>query len=155
GQRRMALVMALLIIGALVCGCDRRAPAVPTTQIVVEPSFRMEVKPLTPLVPGRQTHITVDPLSNVYWVQEVPDFSDDTLFVIGDEGVPRATQLSSASIAAALNAPGGKGHIHGIAAGATGEIYFYFFGSRDRQSLAAVGRYTPKNGAIQILADTK
>src|SRR5688500_18494710 len=146
-----ALLPLLLI--ALISSCDRAPAPVATTSPASEPTFQLDLKPLTPLLPNRLTHLAVDPLGNVYWVQE-SDRRDDTLFVIGEGEIPRATQLSAATIAAAMGKPAARGNIHGVASGPAGEIYFYFFGTLERQTLAAFGRYTPKNAGIQILADT-
>jgi hypothetical protein len=147
-----ARALVLLIFLATLCACDRTPPPQPSTA-PAEPIFQLELKPLTPLLPNRPTHVAVDPLGNVYWVQE-GDRRDDTLFVIGEGDIPRATQLSASTIAAQLNATSARGNIHGIASGPEGEIYFYFLGSVDRQTLAAFGRYFPKTAGIQILADT-
>ena len=153
GQSRVpCLIVTLALLAPAMCSCDR-TPAVPTTLPVAEPAFQLVLKPLTPLLPGRPTHPAVDPLGNIYWVQEA-DRDDDTLFVIGDGEVPRTTQLSAATISAALGVSGGRGHIQDVVAGPSGEIYFYFYGSVGRQALAAFGRFFPKTGAIQILADT-
>ena len=133
--------------------CDRAPERTATSAPAVEPSFQLELKPLTPLLPARPTHVAVDALGNVYWVQEA-DRRDDTLFVIGEGEIPRATQLSAANISALLGAPTGRGNIHGVASGPGGEMYFYFLGSQGRQSFACFGRFFPKTGGIQILADT-
>src|SRR4051812_11336943 len=99
-SRAIPLLLAL----AMLISCDSSPPPAPTTTPANEPLFQLDLKPLTPLLPNRPTHVAVDPLGNVYWVQEA-DRQDDTLFVIGEGEIPRATQLSAATIAAALNVP--------------------------------------------------
>ncbi len=149
---RIALPALLL---ALLCTACDRTPArvtVPSTAPAA-PTLELELKPVTPLVSGRPTHVAVDPLGNIYWVQESPDRGDDTLFVIGDGEIPRATQLSAGLISQAMGAPEGRGNIQGVASGPAGEIYFYFCGAQARRTIAAVGRFFPKTAKVQILAD--
>lgn len=143
---------ALVLIGLLLVACDD------TPVYVAPPSSRpaaleLVLKPITPLLPNRPTHVAVDPLGNVYWSQET-DRRDDTLFVIGEGEIPRATQLSVGTIAASLGAAGGRGNIQGLAAGPVGEIYFYFSGALGRQTLVCLGQFSPKTSRIRILADT-
>jgi hypothetical protein len=78
------------------------------------------------------------------------------MFVIGQGDIPRVTQLSAATISAALGvSSGGKGNIHDIAAGPSGEIYFYFCGvaPEGRRTHACVGMFTPKTAQVRVLAD--
>src|SRR4051812_39998626 len=162
-HRRRFHIVASVVIAAAALGpalisssisCERRSaaplPATSPAQIV----FELELKPLTPLLPNRPTHVAVDPLGNIYWVQET-DRADDTMFVIGEGDIPRATQLSGGTIAAAMNASGGRGNIQGIASGPGGEIYFYFTGGLGRRTIACVGQFTPKTSQLRILADTE
>jgi len=144
------LSITLLSI-TLLSACDRQPAPLPTT--APDPVFELELKPLTPLLPSKLTHLAVDPLGNIFWVQE-SDRGDDTLFVIGEGDIPRATQLSADSIAALLGAPGGRGNIQGIAAGPAGDIFFYFNAAQGRQTFSCIGQFTPKTAAIRILADT-
>src|SRR5687768_12606650 len=139
----LAAALLLLLAGA---GCDEDRPAAALTTRPREPVFDLEMKPLTPLLPNRPTHATVDHLGNVYWVQET-DRGDDTMFVIGEGGIPRATQLSVPNIAALLGAAkGSRGNIQGIAAAAEagGDVYFYFHGVQGRRTIACVGTFAPK-----------
>src|SRR5688500_12524527 len=123
-----------------VSGCDRDKPAAGPTSRPVDVSLDLDMQPLTPLLPNRPTHATGDAFGNVYWVQET-DRGDDTMFVIGEGGIPRATQLSVANVAALLGGDGGRGNIHGIAAPTAvgGDVYFYFQGVHDRRTIACVG----------------
>ena len=150
--RSRVLVAFIVLLPLALSACERRTPVALTTQ-PADPQLEIDLKPLTPLLPRRPTHIAADPLGNMYWVQEA-DRADDTLFVIGAGDIPRATQLSAASIALKLGASGGRGNIHGIAAGNRGEIYFYFQGRLGRQTLAALGQFHPKEGRIRLLAGT-
>src|SRR2546421_6635643 len=139
------MIRTLLCLFALtmLCACDRAPAHAPATTAPAPATLELELKPVTPLLPNRPTHFAVDTLGNISWVQET-DRGDDTMFVIGEGEIPRATQLSAANVAALLGASGGRGNIQGIAPGAGGEIYFHFSGSLGRKSLAAVGRYLPR-----------
>jgi len=160
-SRRPTNIVALLLLLAGVCaagvaGCDDDPPKPPAATRPSETAIDLELKPLTPLLPNRPTHATVDRLGNVYWVQET-DRGDDTMFVIGEGGIPRATQLAVPNIAALLGAGDrARGNIHGIAAAseAGGDVYFYFSGVQNRRTIACVGAFTPKTEKVRILADT-
>jgi len=153
----LAVPLLLLLAAAFAAlpGCDDERPKpVPATRPAA--ALDLELKPLTPLLPNRPTHVTVDRVGNVYWVQET-DRGDDAMFVIGEGGIPRATQLAAPNIAALLGAAdGARGNIHGIAAAADagGDIYFYFVGVQGRRTLACIGAFTPKTEKVRILADT-
>ena len=151
-SRRVFLPIALLMIAA--CACDRRPAAPAATTAPTPPALELELKPVTPLLPSRPTHVTIDSLGNIYWIQE-GDRGDDTMFVIGQGDIPRATQLSVVNIAAGLGAAGAKGNIHDIAAGPSGEIYFYFSGTQGRQTAAAIGSFDPKTAQVRVLADAE
>ena len=156
-RRRHHLVRALLCLLTVVgvVGCEREKGNAGAATRPAAASVDLDMKPLTPLLPNRPTHATVDALGNVYWVQET-DRGDDTMFVIGEGGIPRATQLSVANVAALLGADGARGNIHGIAApvSASGDIYFYFQAVHGRRTIAAVGVFAPKREQVRILADT-
>lgn len=148
----LLLLAPLLLLGP---GCERERPKPVASTRPAEAALDLEFKPLTPLLPNRPTHTTVDRHGNVYWVQET-DRGDDTMFVIGEGGIPRATQLSVANVAALLGAQGGRGNIHGIAAAseAGGDIYFYFKGVAAKRTIACVGLFSPATERVRILADT-
>ncbi|MEO6435166.1 MAG: hypothetical protein ABIP55_05335 [Tepidisphaeraceae bacterium] len=143
-----ALVLAMVSLGS----CDRDTPA-PATPAPATGKYELDLKPLTPLLPNRPTHIAADPLGNMYWVQE-SDRGDDTLFVIGEGDIPRATQLSAANIGVTLGTPGARGNIQALAAGPRGELYFYFLGVQGRRTVACLGQFHPKTSKIRLLADT-
>jgi hypothetical protein len=116
----------------------------------------IELKVLAQLSPGRTTHVTVDQLSNVYWVQEnTGSGEENVMFTIGEAGVPRATQLSASNILAAMGvAPsGGSGAILDIRA-AEGAIWFYFSGGKGRAGGTCLGQFFPRSGKIRIVAGT-
>jgi hypothetical protein len=151
--RILALMVVVVVVGSI--SCDRKPVALPPSTAPAQPALELELKPLTPLLPNRPTHIAVDPLGNIYWSQEI-DRADDTMFVIGEGDIPRATQLSVANIAAAMNASGGKGNIQDIATAAAsgGEIFFFYNGVLGRRTLACFGVYSPRTAQIRVLADT-
>ena len=151
------LVALLLLLLSLAGGCDDDAQNAAAPATPAEPTLELDMKPLTPLLPNRPTHATVDRLGNVYWVQET-DRGDDAMFVIGEGGIPRATQLSVQTIASLLGVgDGARGNIHGIAAaaGPGGDIYFYFIGRAGRSTIACIGTFTPKTEKVRVLADTE
>ena len=88
----------------------------------------------------------------VYWTQETDDGSD-RMFSQGSNDVPHLTGLTSVSIAAALGETSGRGSIQSIAASGN-DIYFYLHGRSGRRLLACMGRYSPKEDKITLVADT-
>jgi hypothetical protein len=145
-----------LLMGALLIGCRRSStsvlPSATAPTATVEP--QLDLKPLTPLLSNRPTHLSMDPQGNLYWVQET-EAGADTMFVMGSSGIPAATSLSSASIAQSLDAAtDAHGNILSICAGPAGEIYFYFRGASRGQLIAALGAFSPGPSPIRILADT-
>ena len=153
-MHRRSTILALLI-AVLLSACDEERPVVLPATRPSEPALDLSLKPLTPLLPNRPTHVTVDRLGNVYWVQET-DRGDDAMFVIGEGGIPRATQLTVPNVAALLGAgTAARGNIHGVAAAsdAGGDIYFYFQGVEGRRTLACIGVFTPKTERVRVLAD--
>lgn len=151
---RTEIFISIVLLALSCVACDRTPARVPMPATAPAPTLELELRPITPLVAGRSTHVTVDPLGNIYWVQESPDVGNDTLFAIGEGEIPRATQLSAGLIAQALGAPDGRGNIQGVASGPAGEIYFYFCGVAQRHTIAAIGRFFPKTAKVQILANT-
>jgi hypothetical protein len=143
-----------LLILVLVTACDQRGAVATNDSEPPPPKYAVELSTVTPLLPRRATHLTVDPSGNLYFVQESEN-GDDVTFIAGPSDVPRAMALSSASIVAATHAAAGdKGNIRAIAAGPGGEIYFYFLGGGKRDTVACFGRFLARTGALQILADT-
>src|SRR4051794_27367917 len=122
-RRRLVLVLLVLVA----CGSCKPAPSRPRVAKIVAPIFEVELKPLTPLIANTPTHVVVDSLGNICWVQE-SEAGDDNMFIIGEGEIPRSTNLTSARILAALGASGGSGNIQSLAAGRNGALYFYFLG---------------------------
>src|ERR1051326_2687712 len=124
-RRPLCVLLAFL----LAASCNRAPtrssrPAPPS-------SYEVEFKPLTPLSPNRPTHIAVDSLGNICWVQE-NETADDSVFIMGEGDIPRATELTVAHIAAALGSPGGSRNISSLAPARSGGLYFYFSGKSGR-----------------------
>ena len=143
----------------LVASCDRHDDLV--SGIVIETPQRptVEIRLLTQLKPEHRTHLTVDQLGNVYWVQEnSPDdrAGESVMLTIGESGVPHVTRLSAGNILKEMGvtSPGGTGVIQDIRA-AGRAIYFYFIGGQGRVSLACLGQYFPRTGTIRIVASTQ
>ena len=101
-----------------------------------------EFKPLTQLLHNQLAHVTCDSLGNVFYTTETQK-GQDVLFVITDTGIPRATQLTSANILAAMGETvGGSGSIQDVVAGpeaGSGSI-----------SLARALRSAPRPGSITV-----
>lgn len=148
-------LVSILLLGTI--GCNR-APAPPATAPATQAAAKLpplgalqcKLAVLAPLVPKRMTHLTVDPSSNVYFVQESDDGSD-TMFIIGSEDVSIATPLSARGLLAAMNEKG-SGNIQSIAAGGDGNIYFFFTGGTKKKTVACLGRFETRTGLIRILA---
>jgi hypothetical protein len=152
-----------LMVG-LLAGCDRSPPPAPTTQSQESQQstppaptalgpMRCDVSVVTPILPKRVTHLTIDPLSTVYFLQESDD-GGDTLFVLGDSDVSSALPLSSRAVLAAMDEQG-TGNIQSIAAGSDRNVYFYFTGGTNRKTVACLGRFETRTGVIRILARQK
>src|SRR5216117_1135712 len=85
--------LAAIVMMVALSACDRSPPpAVVSAPRAKE--YLLEIRPVTPLLPERVTHVAVDANGNIYWVQETAN-GDDMAFAIGEGGVPRATQLAS------------------------------------------------------------
>src|SRR4051812_30806951 len=162
----------VVIFCLLALSCDKRSALV-----VLEPkgaNSEVRMEPIAQLVANRTTHLAVDAVGNLYWTQESDD-GQDLLFVTGPSGnLAQPTTLSSASILAALkpttpvpkSAPSKSfpsrapakpgGNIQSLIAGPDGALYFYFNGGAGAAVGAqAIGRYEPRSGEIQIVADTQ
>ena len=147
----------LVLIGWIAVGCNRpahrrRVPPRPRQSRPSDklPDLQCDLSVVASLVPQRITHVTIDPYSNIYFLQESDD-GKDAMFVIGSENISSITPLSSAAILEAMNEQG-SGNIQSIGAAADGNVYFYFSGGTLKKTVACAGRYEPRGGAIRILA---
>lgn len=163
---RMIKFVAIAALFLPLIGCDRAAPAPPTTastsptsasptQSKLPPvgALQCQLSVVAPLVPKRLTHLTIDPSSNVYFLQETED-STDTMFIIGAGDVSNAMPVSARGILAAMDLKG-TGNIQSIAAAADGNIYFFFAGGNAKQTIACLARFETRTGLIRILAREK
>lgn len=145
---RRLLPAFLLFLSA----CDRK----PTRGVNVPQPTRTiaQITALCQLPPGRPTHVAVDPLGNVFYSNET-DRGTDGMMAVGETTLPRATELTSVTILAALGeAVGGNGTIQDLAAGPDGMIYFYFVGGKGRTIRACIGRFDSRKALVTVLADT-
>jgi hypothetical protein len=150
------LVMILALSPALSCEQREGVRGMP-----LEAASRrvVHLRTITQLLPNRPTHVAVDRIGQIFWVQESEN-EQDVLFMIGDGGIPRATRLTSSNILEALQDAGdsggrgrGTGHIRALVA-AEGGVYFYFYGFRGNTPKACLGQYLPHSGRIRVLSDT-
>jgi hypothetical protein len=168
-------ILPLFVITA--CGCDRDSggggneDAGKSGDPVHKPSTVVEVQALTPLQPGRRTHVAPDGYGRLFWVQESPEPArgdNEIVFSMTDGGLPQPTKLTSAAVLQAMGqavtAPPAKagakpvaasGSIQSLAVGPDKRLYFYFSGGRGKVLLAALGAFDPPTGQIEIVADAK
>lgn len=149
-MRVHVLFIALLFV---VAGCDRPSSRSTTVQLPKRPIA--QVTPLTQLEPNRAAHVAVDTLGNVFYSLET-ERGNDGVVVVAENGTPRATQLTSANILAAMGeSVGGSGTIQDLVAGPDGAVWFYFLGGKGRSLRACVGQFLLRNESIQIVFDTR
>jgi hypothetical protein len=116
----------------------------------------VQITSITPLPPGRRTHVAPDGQGRLFWVQEGErGAGNEVVFVMPDGMLPQATKLTTASILEALGqgAKGAWGSFQSLAVGPDGRLYFYFSGGKGKVSLAALGALDPKTTELHILAD--
>jgi hypothetical protein len=155
-------LLLLLLLALCAPACDREDPAAQGMPLETAGRRLLHLRTITQLLPNRPTHIAVDRLAHVYWVQESED-GQDVLFRIGEGGIPRTTRLTTANILTALDesgdttgaaaGAGAGGNIRDVAA-AEGGIFFYFYGYRGSATKACVGQYYPQSGRIRVVANT-
>ena len=151
-----SVILSLLFV--LSIGCDRNtqapatAPAQPaqTPPPILAGSLQCDIAVVAPVLPKRITHLTIDPASNLYFLQEADDGSD-TLFIVGNGDVSNAIPLSAHGVLTVLEEKG-SGNIQSIAAGSDGNVYFYFSGGTNKKLVACLGRFETRTGLIRILA---
>jgi hypothetical protein len=112
--------------------------------------LQCDIAVVAPVLPRRITHLTIDPASNLYFLQEADDGSD-TLFIAGNGDVSNAVPLSAHGVLTVLDEKG-SGNIQSIAAGSDGNVYFYFSGGTNKKLVACLGRFETRTGLIRILA---
>lgn len=148
-MRRMALALVL----ALAIGCDRPSTSAQRSVVLPKKSI-VQLKVISQLPPNRTAHLAHDRLGNVLYSFESNEGSD-AVFIVGENGLPRATRLTSANILASLGETvGGTGTIQDLATSSDGSIYFYFVGGKGRAIRACIGRFITQNESINILLDT-
>lgn len=145
--------MVSIAILLLLTACDR-SPSSGVRTITVPTHPVAQLRPITQLQPNRVTHIAVDRLGNVLCTAESEKGLDGVL-IVGENGLPRATELTSVNILAELGETiGGSGTIQDLVIGGDGQIYFYFVGGKDRRIRACVGRFDVRRANITILVRT-
>jgi hypothetical protein len=160
---RHASISGLLLWVLLGCDRDNANSTNTTPQPPPKPSLAVELSSITPLAPGRRTHVAPDGQGRLFWVQESDNAAaNEVVFTISDATLPHATKLTSAAIIEALERASGapiargkapSGTIHSLAAGPDGRLYFYFSGGRGKLLLAGLGAFDARTGDLQILAD--
>jgi hypothetical protein len=140
-------VIYLLLLALI--GCDRPRPL---SAVAAPPRRVADFRPIVQLLPNRSVHAAVDSIGNIFYTVETED-GQDAVFVVAENGLPRATRLSSASILSTLGETGGNGAIQDLAAGAGGTIWFYFSGSRGRSVIVCLGQFSLRDGLIRIVYD--
>jgi hypothetical protein len=158
----------------LAAGCDRKpqlavVPQQPQADVPATVPQTMDIRPLSQLTPDQPTHVAADTLGNVYWVQETPN-GEDILFVAGQDESPHPTGLTTGSIVAAFGPPPAptskpgafaaarptaSGNIESIAIDSDNGVLFFFSGGIGRSTRICLGRFSPLDQSIQILAGTQ
>lgn len=140
-------------MGLLLPTCDRAPTAVKPTPPPVRPSAHLSV--VCQIPPNRTTHVVVDLLGNVLYTSET-ERGLDGMMIVGETGLPRATELTSVNILSAMGeTAGGSGTIQDLAVGPDGMIYFYFVGGKGRTIRACIGRFEVRRQAITIAIDSE
>jgi hypothetical protein len=143
----------LLMLMALI-SC-KRAPVSPTTIAISPAKTEVQMQTITQLPPNRTVHVAVDSLGNVFYTIET-DSGHDGMVVVSQSGIPRATQLTSENILAALGETvGGNGAIQSIVPATDGSIFFYFVGGKGKSVRACIGQYRLAGEIVRILFDTQ
>jgi hypothetical protein len=145
-----AAVLFFFLIALAACDRDQTAP--PATPQPKPATRAVEVSDVTPLPPGRRTHVAPTETGQAFWVQEL-ESGRQTIFAIGDGALPAATKLGSQAILDALGQPDGAGSITSLAAARDGRLYFYFAGGKGKRTLAAFGVFAPGSPQPRILMD--
>jgi hypothetical protein len=167
-MRRWKIQICYFLCCALAYGCGRKeqrvVPGSPRTAEASETDPQtLEFFPLTQLAADRPTHLAVDSLGDVYWIQESPS-GQDTLFVAGQNEIAQPTALTTTAILAACGpapsaapaiSPGtAGGNIQSIVIDADDHVLFFFSGGVGRATRVCLGQFNPRDQSIRILAGT-
>jgi hypothetical protein len=145
---RRRLIFASLVLCLASC---KRAPDPPPASVALPAKKIVEMQSITQLPPNRIVHVTADTLGNILYTYETDD-AHDGVIIVGEAGIPRATQLTSDNILAAMGETvGGSGTIQDLAPGPGGTIFFYFIGGKGKNLRACIGQYQTRHQHIQIL----
>jgi hypothetical protein len=168
---RRTLLLSFMLFGVISCdrdsdgtgGNSAERPDVPRQATTV-----VEVQAITPLMPGRRTHVAPDGYGRLFWVQESEGGAgNEVVFSMIDGGLPQATKLTSQAVLAAVEASSpvadkpktgtkaATGSIQSLTVGPDRRLYFYFNGGRGKALLAGLLAFEPESGKIEIIADAK
>lgn len=152
----LVLLSALIILSAPACDRDGYVDVIP---LDTGGQRLLHLRTITQLLPNRPTHVGIDRLGQIFWVQENED-AQDVLFIIPEGVVPRSTRMTSTAVVEAVESESGaagdgqpSGNIRALAPAERG-VFFYFYGFRGNAPRACIGQYLPQSGRIRILADT-
>jgi hypothetical protein len=146
---RPLLFFGLALLG-LACACDR-----PGNPVVLPRKTVAEIRSVSQLNPNRTVHVAVDSSGKIYYSVET-EGGYDGVVAVEDNGLPRATQLTSANVLATMGESfGGNGSIQGLVGGPEGTLWFYFTGGKGRRIRACVGQFNPQTESIGIVFDSK
>src|SRR6266542_3279467 len=117
---RVARVGFLLLLVAPLLSCDRKSSTIENIPVpeaqAPGPTYELNFQPLAPLERSKPTHVTVDSLGSIYWVQE-HETGDDVVFIMGETQIPRPSDLTAVGIAEAMGFRNGSGNVQSLAAG--------------------------------------
>jgi hypothetical protein len=152
-DRHILLRLHLLVLLFAAAACDR-ASSSSSPGVTLPGKPAADLQPLAQLDSNRTVHVAVDNLGNAFYSVETEKGADGAV-IVGDNGIPRATQLTSSNILAAMGETyGGSGTIGDLIAGPEGTFYFYFVGGKGRAVRACVGQFTVRDETIHILFNT-
>ena len=168
----MRFIGVVVLIAVLLAGsaCDRDSGGTNTNGQGQTPPPRgstvVEVQAITPLAPGRRTHVAPDGYGRLFWLQESQGGAGtEVAFSMIDGGLPQAMKLTNAAVLEAMEQAAGidkskarsppTASIQSLTVGTDRRLYFYFSGGRGKALLAGLGAFDPQSGKIEILADAK
>src|SRR5688572_13163045 len=138
---------AASVLLCLLLGCDRDAtPTPPAAAQKKDRNLIVEVRPVTPLLPDRRTHLAPTNTGQYFWLQEAEPGKREFVFAMSEGGLPAATRFSNAAVAEALGQPDITGSIQSLVHGPDKKLYFFFTGGTRRTLAAALGAFSPDTG---------